>query len=313
MVRLVISADGKDAYEGWRASFAEIAPDIEVCPWAGSKTDLAGVDYALVWQPGPGELAKMGNLRGILCTGAGINHLLRDPDFPHHVPLVRMGGEETCTLMADYVQWAAIGLIRDARTWARNQATGTWRNNPVFRTSAATRIGIMGYGNLGSAVARHLARTGFQVSAWCRTLREAGETALFAGQDRLPAFLGQTDILVNLLPSTQETRNLIDFAFLSLLPRGTGLINVGRGDQVVEVDLLRALDENQLSGAVLDVFVQEPLPDTSPFWSHPKITVTPHVASEASRPAQTEYVAKAIRQMEAGETPPLLYKPGRGY
>ncbi|MFT8717975.1 2-hydroxyacid dehydrogenase [Acetobacter sp.] len=313
MRTLAVSADGPDAWTSWRDAFARVAPDLPTVSWFDPAFDPKNADYTLVWEPPPGEMARMGHMRAILCTGAGVNHLVNRSDFPANVALVRMGGDQTAVLMADYVMWAAIGLLRDAKSWTRQQTQHVWHRKPVFRNSADTRIGILGFGNLGAAVARHLAAAGFNVSAWCRSPREEKQIPLFFGEDGLSDFLPSIDILVNLLPSTLQTRHIIDAAFLSRLSKGAGFINVGRGDHVVEKDLLAALDKEQLSGAVLDVVATEPLPATSPLWDQPRITLTPHMASEASRDAQAAYVAQAINELENGRTPPLLYRPERGY
>lgn len=313
MVRLIVSADGADQFESWKKAFSEVSPDLDVCSWYEASVKPGEADYALVWTPEEDHFEQLSLVKGILCVGAGVDHLLRTPQFPRHVPLVRMGGAQTAELMADYVTWAAIGLLRDARTWAVQQAGHIWSYNGVARTSGETRIGVMGLGHLGSHVAVHLGRIGFQVSGWRRSTGLLAGVDVFSGKDALPDFLKKSDILVNLLPSTPETRGLITYSFLSALPRGAGFINVGRGDHVVQADLVRALDEGMISGAVLDVVTPDPLPPTSSLWSHPRITVTPHVASVASRNMQARYVADTIAQMERGERPPLLYDPEKGY
>ncbi|GBR67323.1 2-hydroxyacid dehydrogenase [Gluconobacter kanchanaburiensis] len=313
MTTLAISAEGPNAWEGWRSAFAEAAPDLKTVSWFDPDFDPAKADYALVWNPAPGEMAKMRHMRAILCSGAGVNQLVHRPDFPKDVPLVRMGGDQTAELMSDYVLWAVISLLRDARTWALQQENRVFRRNLEYRTSAQTQVGILGFGNLGSAVARRLSQAGFGVSAWCRRERAVEDVALYFGEEGKVEMLGKTDILVNLLPSTPQTKGLIDAAFLSHLKPGAGIVNAGRGDQVVADDLLAALDAGRMLGAVLDVFEQEPLPETSLFWTHPKVFVTPHVAAEASFRMQAVYLADVIRQIEAGQTPALTYHPEWGY
>ncbi|MCE2566142.1 glyoxylate/hydroxypyruvate reductase A [Komagataeibacter sp. FNDCF1] len=313
MVRLVISSDGPAAVGGWRAAFRAVAPHLQTCSWYDPAYRPGPDDYALVWHPSSADLARMGGLRGIICTGAGVNQLLGDPAFPHHVPLVRMGGAQTAALMADYVLWAVLGLLRDARTWAIQQDARIWRENHVSRTSAETRVGVMGMGHLGAHVAGHLRHAGFMVSGWRRSTQDVPGIRVFAGREALPEFLANVDILVNLLPSTPQTRGMIDHALLARLPRGAGLVNVGRGDHVVQDDLLRALDDGMLGGAVLDVTTPEPLPPDHPLWRHERVTLTPHVASWASQEAQARYVVEVIDQMEHNERPALLYEPARGY
>ena len=313
--RLVISADGPEAFAGWRDSFAAHAPDIEILSWFAPDTAHEQADYALVWDADDEDLRRMGHLRGILCTGAGVNHLVKSPDFPRQVKLVRMGGGDTAALMTDYVLWACIALLRDARTWALQQAGHIWARNLVSRTSAETGVIVLGYGQIGAVVAQKLAQAGFSVSAWRRSAGATsdGAVTLHHGEKGLHDALGTADLLVNLLPSTPQTRHILDRTTLSQLRRGAGLINVGRGDHLVEADLLALLENGHLCGAVLDVVSQEPLSADSPLWDHPAITLTPHIASEASREAQVRYIAETIRQMERGETPALLFDHTRGY
>ncbi|GBQ86386.1 2-hydroxyacid dehydrogenase [Asaia krungthepensis] len=313
--RLIISADGPEAYAGWRDSFAQHAPEIDVVSWFDTQTPREEAQYALVWEADDHDLRAMHHMRGILCTGAGVNHLVSSPDFPHHVPLVRMGGGDTGTLMADYVLWACMTLLRDARTWALQQERHVWARNLVSRTSASTHVTVLGYGQIGSVVAQRLARAGFQVTAWRRASGETrdGEVRLLGGEEGFASALAGTDLLVNLLPSTPQTRQILNRGSLSLLKRGAGLINVGRGDHLVEADLLALLEAGHLAGAVLDVVAQEPLSPVSPLWDHPAITLTPHVASEASREAQVRYLAQSIAQLERGEMPALLFDHRRGY
>lgn len=311
--RIVISAGGAKAFESWRMAFAAAAPEAAICSWYDPAYTPGDEDYALVWNPGPAHMERLATMKGIVCTGAGVDHLLAHADFPRHIPLVRMGAEQTARLMADYVLWAVIGLIRDARTWAVQQQQGLWRNNGRSRTSSTTRVGIMGLGHLGAYVAQTLAHVGFCVSGWKRTPATLDGVTVWNGLDSLPDFLGELDVLVNLLPATPATDGLITYALLSHLPKGAGFINVGRGRHVVQSDLLQALDDGTLGGAVLDVVTPEPLPHDSALWHHPRLTLTPHVASEAAREVQARYVADVVASLAQGERPALLCDVTRGY
>ncbi|MCP1241894.1 glyoxylate/hydroxypyruvate reductase A [Acetobacter lambici] len=311
--RIVISADGKQAFENWRQAFAAVAPDLDVCSWYDPAWKAGADDYALVWHPEPEHMERLAGMQGIVCTGAGVDHLLAHAHFPRSVPLVRMGGEQTARLMADYVLWAVIGLLRDARTWAVQQQQGLWRNNVCCRTSSTTRVGIMGLGHLGAYVAQALAHVGFRVSGWKRTPAVLDGVTVWNGVDNLPSFLAELDVLVNLLPATPATDGLINHALLGHLPKGAGFVNVGRGRHVVQSDLLRALDDGTLCGAVLDVVTPEPLPQGDALWHHPRLTITPHVASEAAREVQARYVADVVHCLARGEKPALLCDVTRGY
>ncbi|PYD48217.1 2-hydroxyacid dehydrogenase [Novacetimonas pomaceti] len=313
MVTLAVAVDPHEDFAQWKEAFSRIMPDLRVVWHEDADLHPSCVDYLLAWDPGHGTAARFPALKAILCAGAGIDHLLRDPDWPHDIPLVRMGGEETATLMEEYVTWACLSLMRETRTWALQQERHVFHRHLTTRSTRDTTVGIMGMGHLGTRVAHRLSAFGFGVRGWSRTPRDLSGIEVFAGDDGIADFLSRTDILVSLLPSTPRTRDLIDRKLLSHLPRGAGLVNVGRGDQLREGDLMEALDEGRLSGAILDVFRHEPLPPDSPLWDHPAITITPHAAAEASRIGQVSYLAGVIADIERGGTPELLYRPERGY
>jgi glyoxylate/hydroxypyruvate reductase len=174
-------------------------------------------------------------------------------------------------------------------------------------------VGILGFGTLGQVSATMLRAIGFQVSGWSRTPKADAGVPCFAGMDGLEAFLGQTDIVVGLLPDTPDTRGLLDAKRLAMLPRGASVVNAGRGSLVVLDDLIAALDSGHLRSAMLDVFEPEPLPAESPLWQHPAIVVTCHVAGFASRRARAEAVAQALDAERRREVLPNLYVPERGY
>jgi glyoxylate/hydroxypyruvate reductase A len=229
------------------------------------------------------------------------------------VPIVRMASDETAQTMGEYVCFAALSILRDAKRLAAAQATRRWDAFDATRQAPQTRVGIMGLGNIGTVAARMLRGLGFPVSGWARSRKTIDGVASFAGADALDAFLAQADIVVGLLPETAETRGLLDRHRLARLPRGAGVINAGRGSLIVMPDLIAALDQGHLAAAMLDVFEQEPLPPEDPAWSHPKVTVTSHVAGFASRPARARAVAKALTAYERGEAIANLYDPQRGY
>ncbi|MCX7931863.1 MAG: NAD(P)-binding domain-containing protein, partial [Rhodovarius sp.] len=236
----------------------------------------------------------------------------RDPSWPVHVPLVRMTPPGAAQRMAEYVAWAALHLIRGGRRMALNQACGRWEDfdHPI---APETRVGLMGLGVMGAAAARALLALGFPVAGWTRRSKGLPGVEEFLGDQALPAFLARTDLLVCLLPATPETRHILSAPLLSALPRGAMLVNAARGWHQKIEDILAALDEGQLSGAVLDVFEPEPLPPDHPAWSHPRLTVTPHVASLPSRAERARFVAEQIALLEAGGTPGPLFDPARGY
>lgn len=310
---LLVNSGGEAAAADWRERFGTVAPHLDV-RWAHDPAVRAeDVAYAFVWQPTPGFLAGLPNLRLIVSSGAGVDHITADPAWPRHVGIVRMGGTETAQRMGEYVCLGALSLLRGMPRIIAGQRAGVWDHFDAPRTAAETRVGIMGMGNLGVRAAEMLLALGFQVAGWSRSGREAPGVTCFAGPIALSEFLSQTDILVNLLPDTVETKQAIRAETIALLPWGAGVVNAGRGPQLVLNDVLQALDRGHLSVAFLDVFDVEPLPVDSPAWTHPKVIVTPHLASLASRAARVRYVVDVIAAFERGEALPNLYDVSRGY
>lgn len=297
----------------WQEHFAAAGPYLDVRSWSDPAVAPEDVTYVLCWEPEFGRLAAMPNLRLILSPGAGVDHIVRDPAWPAHLPLVRMGGEETAQRMGEYVCLSALALLRDFRRVTLAQAERRWDNFENPFCAAEVRVGVMGLGNLGARSAMMLAGLGFQVAGWARSAKSVPGVQCFAGDGARDAFLARSDILVCLLPDTADTRGAIRAETIALLPPGAAVINAARGGHVVLPDLIAALDSGHLGGAVLDVFETEPLPADHPAWTHPRITITPHVASLASRRARARYAVAVIEAFERGEALPNLYDPVRGY
>lgn len=310
---LVVKSGGEKALPEWQACFSEFAPGLELRWWDDPTLDPAQVDYALVWDPEPGRLARMPKLRAIFGSGAGVDGIVADPHLPKGLPVVRCVPEEATQRMAEFVCWAVLSLNKGARRLAIAQARAEWDYFEPPYAAAERTVGIMGLGAMGLRSAEVLRAVGIPVLGWSRTRKSLAGIECFAGAEELPAFLARSEVLVCLLPATPETRGIIAAPLLARLPRGAGLVQVGRGVQQVLPDILAALDEGRLSGAVLDVFEQEPLPADSPAWAHPGIIVTPHVASLPSRRERARYVAGCIARLERGEPLPNLYDPERGY
>lgn len=310
---LVVKSGGEAALPDWQACFAQYAPGLELRWWDDPSLDPAMVDYALVWDPEPGRLGRMPRLRAIFGSGAGVDAIVADPHLPKGIPLVRCVPPEATQRMAEFVCWSVLSLNKDARRMALGQARREWDYfEPPFAAAART-VGIMGLGAMGLRSAEVLRAIGIPVVGWSRTRKSVPGMECFAGAAELPEFLARSEVLVCLLPATPETKGLIAAPLLARLPRGAGLVQVGRGAHQVLPDILAALDDGQLSGAVLDVFEPEPLPPDNPPWTHPKVIVTPHVASLPSRLERARYVAGCIARFERGEPLPNLYDPERGY
>lgn len=308
-----MKSGGEAALPEWQRHFAAACAPVEVRWWDDPAVDPAAVRYVLAWDPEPGRLHKLPNLQVIFGSGAGVDFITRDPDLPRHIPLVRMATPGAAQRMGEYVTWAVLSLLKDARRMAIAQAAARWDYFEAEPTAPDTTVGIMGLGHMGGTVARMLRAIGFPVIGWSRTRKEIAGVTSFVGAAERDAFLASCRILVCLLPATPETRHILSKPLFDRLPDGAALVNVGRGSEQKLDDILAALDAGKLSAAVLDVFEQEPLPDGHPAWSHPRVTITPHVASLPPRSERAAHVADLIARFERGETLPNTYDHARGY
>lgn len=308
---ILFSCSWADA-ETWRRAFADAAPDLAFRVWPDEVEAPAEVGYAVVWAPKRGELRRYPNLAAIFSVGAGVDHILRDRDLPAGVPIVRLIEPTLARRMTEYVVHWVLHYHRDAHRYRAQQARGEWRElAPV--AAGERRVGILGLGALGRAAAVALAGFGFAVAGWSRTPKAVAGVESFAGAESLTAFLARTDILVCLLPLTAATEGVIDARALAALPAGAVVINAARGGHVVEDDLLAALDSGHVAAATLDVFRDEPLPAAHPFWRHPGVAVTPHVAAMTDPKAAASAIARNIRRLGRGDPPVGLVDPKTGY
>jgi len=312
-MRLVINSGGPQGLPEWRKYFSEFAPALEICGRHEPVADPGQIGYALVWEPDPGWLASLPNLKLIISSGAGVDHILADPQRPVHVPIARLVTQETAGEMSEFVLAAALAITKEFKRFANDQAQRRWDPPEAPRMMRDMCVGVMGLGYLGTATATLLARAGFPTIGWSRSPAQLPGVESYAGPQQLAAFLARTGILVCLLPGTDATRGILGARTFAQLPRGAALISVGRGSHMVEPDVLAALDSGQLSQAVLDVFDTEPLPADSPLWRHPGVMVTPHCAATPTRCERARYVAELIHRCEAGEALPNLYDPAKGY
>ena len=300
-----------DSEARWQPRLARLMPELEIRLWP-EIGDPRAIDYALVWRPEPGLLASLPDLKLILSLGAGVDHILCDPQLPRHVPIVRLVDPYMTDAMSEYVVLQVLRLHRLDLDYRAQQGKEIWRE--LAQKNAAERsVGILGFGELGQDAGRKLKGLGFDVAFWSRTEKTVGGFKGHAGQAGLSALLARTEILVCLLPLTGETEGILNARNFALLPKGAGLINAARGAHLVEEDLIAALDTGQLSAAVLDVFREEPLPSGHPFWHHPRIVVTPHVAALTNPATAAPIVLDNIRRFEEGRPLLNLVDPERGY
>lgn len=294
----------------WARHFAEHAPELPFRTWPDAG-DPARVRYLAAWKLEPGLVQSLPNLEVVFCVGAGVDQLDLS-QVPASIPVVRMIEPGLVDGMVEFATLSVLAIHRDWIAYAAQQRERRWHALPV-RTAGERTVGVMGLGVLGQAVVEKLRGFGFRCAGWNRTPRAIEGVECHAGPQSLPAFLAKVDILVCLLPLTPQTRGILDRRLFDALPRGAALVSLGRGGQLVQDDLLRALDAGQLAAAVLDVTDPEPLPADHPLWQHPRVVVTPHIASETQPESSARVILENVRRHQRGESLVGLVDRGQGY
>ncbi|MCG2668704.1 2-hydroxyacid dehydrogenase [Bradyrhizobium sp. GCM10023182] len=302
--------------ERWKARFDAVCDGRRVVLLPDASLDPAEVHYAAVWKPVPGDLGSFPNLRAIFNLGAGVDALMADNSLPD-VPLVRVAVPDLTNRMTEYVVLHVLMHHRQELYLRQCQRDKHWEPKYQWPASAVT-VGVMGLGTLGADAADVLRRLGFRVAGWSRSPRSIAGIECFHGTAGMDAFLRKTDILVSLLPLTPDTHGILNREVFTKLNRTSPLgapvlINAGRGGLQNEADILACLDDGTLGAASLDVFVQEPQPADSRFWTHPKVVLTPHNAADTDADAISAYVAEQIERFEAGEALENVVDRMRGY
>lgn len=294
----------------WLEALARAAPQWRICD-GRTLASPEQADFLVLWGNVEG-LARYRGLKAILSLGAGVDHVLRNSHLPPGIPLVRMVDPGLTQGMREYVMLHVLRHHLHVRQLEGQQKRRLWR--PVSPPRATDRsVGVMGLGAIGGDCATQLAAFGFRVSGWSRRRKALKDVAAYAGPEELDGFLRASEILVCLLPLTDDTRDILDAALFSRLPAGAAVINAARGEHLVEADLLAALGSGHLSGATIDVFRREPLPEDHPFWTHPDILVTPHIASLTQVDSGARSILEAARRILEGESPPGLVDRASGY
>lgn len=294
----------------WQRLLAARAPDLPCFVWPETG-DPAAIRYLAVWEPPADMLARFPNAELIISVGAGVDQFDVSA-IPGQIPIVRMLEPGIAEGMVEFVTLAVLALHRDLPAYLQDQRAERWQAIRLV-PPARRRIGVLGLGQLGAACCRRLALLGFPVAGWSRSPKAIEGVTCHAGLDALPGFLATTDILICLLPLTAETRGFLNAERFAMLPRGAALVNAGRGPHLVQDDCLAALETGQLSAAFLDVTDPEPLPAGHPFWSHPRILMTPHVASQTRPETAVDFVLEVIAAHRAGLPLPGLVDRQRGY
>ena len=293
---LLYRGDGQIA--DWSQDFARLMPGVETVGWQEGET-LADCDYAVLWNPAPGLLPQLARVKAIFLMGAGADAILKFGEALPDVPIVRLGDAGMAVQMAEYVAYATLRYFRRFDEYEEQARHGLWSPLPAYAKEEFT-VGVMGLGKLGLRVAEAMRHFGFPVRGWSRTPKDIPGVACFAGMEALDDFLKGTRVLVSLLPLTPETSNLLDRRRLATLPKGAYLINVARGAQLAEPDLLTLIRSGHIAGATLDVFRNEPLPAPPPFWEEPRITITPHISALTVRSEAVRQIIDKITAIEAG-------------
>ncbi|MDA8457284.1 glyoxylate/hydroxypyruvate reductase A [Acidovorax sp. GBBC 3334] len=294
----------------WAEVFRAEAPEIDFRIWPETG-DPARVRFLAAWEP-PADIATaFPNLQVLFSSGAGVDQFDMAA-LPAALPVVRMVEPGIVRGMVEYACHAVLDLHRDMPQYRRQQQRAEWRALPV-RTAGERRVGVLGLGSLGQAVLAQLAGFGFACAGWSRSRHAVPGVQCFAGEDELPAFLARTDILVCLLPLTDATRGFLNAGLFARLPQGASLVHVGRGPQLVDADLLAALATGQIAEAALDVTDPEPLPAAHAFWRHPRVRLTPHIASMTQPRTAAAAVIGNLRRFAAGEPMEGLVDRTRGY
>ncbi|MEP6943172.1 MAG: glyoxylate/hydroxypyruvate reductase A [Betaproteobacteria bacterium] len=281
------------------AALRQALPGAALRDWsANAAAGQPAADYAIVWRPPPELIRELAGVRAVFNLGAGVDAIAGAPSWPQGVPLIRVEDAGMAEQMIEYVTYAVLRCFREIARYEVLQRERSWL--PLARLDKrAFGVGVLGMGVLGSKVAAAIAAFGFPVSGCSRQAKSLTEVRSYSAKDLL-TFLATCRVLVCMLPLTPATRGLLDRRVFSALPRGAYVVNVARGDILVEQDLLDALGNGGLSGAMLDVFAEEPLPVTHPFWRHPAITITPHISAVTQVGASAAQIADKIRRIESG-------------
>jgi glyoxylate/hydroxypyruvate reductase A len=295
--------------EEWKELLRGALPQHLVVSDLADATDAA---YAVVGKPAPGVLAALRELRVVFSVNAGVEALLESGEVPAGIPIVRMVDDGLAEGMLEWVLAETLAWHRHLFAYRERQLQGAWAPEPEI-LARDRRVTVLGAGHLGGRVAATLAQLGFRTRVWSRTPKDIAGVESWVGDAALPGAVYGAEILINLLPLTPATENVLDAPLLAQLARNAVLINAGRGRHVVDQAVLDALDTGRLRAAVLDVFREEPLPRSHPFWQHPGVYITPHVAAPTHASTAVRAIAENLRAYESGAALRHVVDLARGY
>ena len=274
--------------------------------------DVSEIEHAVVWAPPNGLLKQFPNLKYIFSIGAGVTHITLDPDWPKGVPIVRLQDRLLVEDMSCHIIHWVLHYNRHYARYRQYQDEKKWLRHK-YPPNSKCRVSVLGLGQTGLDACRRLCDLGFDVTGWARSQKQIDGVRCLAGEESFETVTAEADILVNLLPLTPDTKDLLDAAVFNRMPKGAFLINVSRGMTIVDADLIAALDSGQIEAAALDVFREEPMPADNPYWTHPAVSVTPHAAAPTNEDSAAEFIAKQIRTCMDGGLPSPIVDMERGY
>lgn len=307
---VLIVCPGRDP-ENWVKELKNQHPGMNVYVYPEDH-DNEEVEFAISWNHPRGLFKNYPNLKVIASMGAGVDHILSDSALPEGVKITKVVDNTLTEDMGDFVLSQVMNHIRGLHNCVKSQNKKEWEKFQ-YKRPQNTKVGIMGLGVLGNAVADKLHKNFFQVYGWSRTEKSSENVNSFHGKDQLEEFLQNSEILVCLLPLTADTENILNADLFDMLPEGAYVINVARGEHLVEHDLMEMIDKGHLSGASLDVFREEPLPDEHPFWEHSKINITPHIASITKPKSVVPQIVENYESMKEEEPLKNEVEIDRGY
>ena len=307
----ILFISDSDSPTEWRYELQKLSPklDFRVWPNIGTQNEIK---TALVWKAPSGALTNLRNLTLIQSLGAGIDHILLDPKRPRDVPIARLVDKELTRQMVEYAVLAVLNRHRRMDELRESASQQKWQVLPPT-TLEKSRIGILGLGEIGLSIAQTIKTLGFSVQGWSQNPKQIDGIKCYHGPAGLQPLLSTASILICALPLTQATRGILNRNTMSSMPQDAYLVNLARGEHLIEKDLLELVDNGHLAGAFLDVFEKEPLPYSHPFWKHPKITVTPHLAGLTIAASAAKQVVENIRLVSSGKPPLHQVDPKRGY
>lgn len=309
MAIVIIRNDQKT--KAWKDALLQADPELEIYTY-DERYDVEKITMAMVWKPPNGSLSRFPNLKAIASFGAGVDFLFEDPSLPKNIPITRVVDPVLASDMSEFVIGVILARMKNLFVFKEEQRQAKWVPREYKRIAQVT-VGIMGLGELGSRLGEDLVAMGFKVRGWSRTKKDLPGIKSFEGEKDFETFLSGTDLLVCLLPLTAKTTGILNKELFYLLPRGAYVINVARGGHLAESDLIQVLDDGQLSGAFLDVFAVEPLPEDHPFWKHPGVDMSPHIASVSDTASVVPQLLENYRRLEQGQPLLNLVSQSRGY